>query len=61
MTVFWVHQLLFGSASAYFGLKLLTEGQVQGIISVIGIFLFWIGGTLTLGLSAIFCRLKPLY
>ena len=49
--LFWVHQVVLGLPSVGFGLNLLIEGTVQGVISVIGVFLAWIGGTLVLGLG----------
>ena len=51
--LFWVHQVVLGLPSVGFGLNLLIEGTVQGVISVIGVFLAWIGGTLVWGLAAL--------
>jgi integrase len=51
--LFWGHQLILGLPSAGFALDLLIEGKAQGIVSVIGIFLAWIGGTLVWGLAAL--------
>jgi hypothetical protein len=43
-----------------FGLELLSKGQAEGIISVIGFFLAWIGGTLVWGLAALI-HARPSY
>jgi hypothetical protein len=51
--LFWVHQIILGLPSVGYGLDLLVEGKVQGVISVIGIFLAWIGGTLVWGFGAL--------
>jgi hypothetical protein len=58
--LFWVHQILLGVPSIGFGFDLLVQGKTQGIISVIGFLLAWIGGTLVWGLAALMHQ-KPVY
>jgi hypothetical protein len=58
--LFWVHQIFLGLPSVGFGFQLLMEGKTQGIISVIGFLLAWIGGTLVWGLAALMHQ-RPVY
>jgi hypothetical protein len=58
--LFWIHQVVLGLPSMGSGFQLVTEGQAQGIISVIGFFLAWIGGTLVWGL-AVLIHQRPFY
>ena len=65
--LFWIHQFLFEVPSMLTSLTILT-GQTSenglsvafGLLSVSGLFLAWIGGTLVWGLAAIMHR-RPAY
>jgi hypothetical protein len=50
---FWITQIVLGLPCLFYGFELVTRGRADGIINVIGLFLAWIGGTLTWGIAAI--------
>jgi hypothetical protein len=52
---FWLHQVLFGLPSLWCLFALIVE-RVK-IEDVIGVFLFWIGGTLTWGFTCLMSAL----
>src|SRR5262245_12327753 len=43
--LFWIRQVVLGLPSVVLGIDLLSKGQAQGIINVIGSLLAWIGGS----------------
>jgi len=51
--LFWINQIILGLPCFYFGIDLVTRGRTDGIINVIGLFLAWIGGSLTWGMAAL--------
>jgi hypothetical protein len=54
--LFWIHQAVFGAPSFFYGADIIINGKTDGILNVIGLFLAWIGGTLTWGIAALIHR-----
>jgi hypothetical protein len=54
ITLFWIHQVVFGMPSAFQGLGLLLRGARDAdVMQVIALLLAWIGGTLMWGFASL--------
>lgn len=51
--MFWLHQAVVGLPCLVWALEIFMKGTAQGLLPIAAMMLFWIGGTIVLGIGSI--------